>query len=617
MKILSALLLAVPFFAAAQTPEVPHKMSFADMTLTIRDDARREIQKDVDAMTRSPKHFNIKADRARTYFPIIEKVFEKEGVPDDFKYLVLQESSLVADAVSTSNAVGFWQFKDFTAIEMGLRVDNEIDERMNIAASSRAAARYIQKNNSLFDNWLYALQAYQMGAGGVMRSVSEDNSGKKHAEITSKTYWYIKKFLAHKIAFENAVKGKGQVELMVIDSEKSRKDLMELSKDISIDVSELMNYNKWTKSGKIPSDRNYAVIVPMVTGVKLPVETIAVAKADETSASRASEKTEYAASSGKIRINNIPAVAALPQETTVQFAERNGVDLAQFLKWNDLGYSTKLVPGSYYFVAKKRARASEDFHTLIEGETLWQVSQRYGLQLKKLKKFNRVQSEVPAGTTLWLSSVKPRSAKNAVTAPDVVQVDDSETFSWASSPSDQSGSTPSQDPIEPAETPANDSVEVIYTNEGGQSASITIIPVVNDSTQVNTFAGDSSNVTSVVVSESAVIKQSGSRHAVQAKETLYAIAKTYNVAVMDLVRWNNLDLQQGIKIGQILIVSDPEGQKAVLASNKEVVHEVKASDTLYGIARKYGVTIKQIMDWNEKKDFTLSVGEKLKVAAPQ
>ena len=133
--------------AQGQIPQVPHKMEFAGMTLTIRDDARKEIQKDVNSLTQSPRHHNIKIERAKTYFPIIEKVFEEERVPDDFKYLALQESALIADAVSVSNAVGFWQFKDFTAVEMGLRVDKEIDERLNIVSSSRAAARYIKKNN--------------------------------------------------------------------------------------------------------------------------------------------------------------------------------------------------------------------------------------------------------------------------------------------------------------------------------------------------------------------------------------------------------------------------------------------------------------------------------------
>jgi membrane-bound lytic murein transglycosylase D len=45
----------------------------------------------------------------------------------------------------------------------------------------------------------------------------------------------------------------------------------------------------------------------------------------------------------------------------------------------------------------------------------------------------------------------------------------------------------------------------------------------------------------------------------------------------------------------------------------EVEHQVKATDTLYSIARQYGVTIKELMEWNNKKDFALSVGERLKV----
>src|SRR5688572_16134864 len=127
MKILAALFFAAVLPVAAQPPQVPSRMDFAGITLIIHDDARREIQADVDALTKSPKHYNIKVERAKSYFPIIEKVFAEEQLPDDFKYLSLQESALIADAVSTSNAVGFWQFKDFTAIEMGLRVDREVD----------------------------------------------------------------------------------------------------------------------------------------------------------------------------------------------------------------------------------------------------------------------------------------------------------------------------------------------------------------------------------------------------------------------------------------------------------------------------------------------------------
>ena len=82
---------------------------------------------------------------------MIERVLKEENVPDDFKYLCIQESGLISDAVSSAKAVGFWQFKDFTAREVGLRVDNRIDERKNIVSATRGAAKYLKRNNFQFD----------------------------------------------------------------------------------------------------------------------------------------------------------------------------------------------------------------------------------------------------------------------------------------------------------------------------------------------------------------------------------------------------------------------------------------------------------------------------------
>jgi membrane-bound lytic murein transglycosylase D len=105
-------------------------------------------------------------------------------------------------------------------------------------------------------------------------------------------------------------------------------------------------------------------------------------------------------------------------------------------------------------------------------------------------------------------------------------------------------------------------------------------------------------------------------HVVLQGETLYAIAKQYGVGVMDLVNWNQLNLQDGIRPGQILKTAEVQPvEESVTTPEKlaAIEHEVKATDTLYGIARKYNVTIKELMEWNNKKDFTLTVGEKLKV----
>jgi membrane-bound lytic murein transglycosylase D len=614
MKIVTALLFAAVFPVAAQIPQVPHKMDFAGITLIIREDARKEIQEDVNALTKSPKHYNIKVERAKSYFPLIEKVFAEEKLPDDFKYLALQESALIADAVSVSNAVGFWQFKDFTAMEMGLRVDREVDERLNIVSSSRAAARYIKKNNTFFDNWVYALQAYQMGAGGVMKSVKDTQAGVARMEIDSKTYWYVKKYLAHKIAYEPALGGKGQVELLTYEN-KNGKPLAQIAQEVGVSEDDLLAYNKWTKSGKVPADRAYVVAIPVIGATNNNVANALVKNEVKTVES----PTQYLKiPAAKKRINGVLAIQANSGETLSTLAARADVSLAKFLRYNDLDTNAKIIPGEYYFLGKKRGRAEDNFHKVTVGEDLWLISQHYGVKLKKLRKFNRLRNNDPvfAGNMLYLASTRPASEEFTKSDTETVAVDNRETFGWDVNP----GST---------ETRTKDSVFVPPVVV--EAPSTVVIPVVqpvledidsSENLQVNAITEVTPNIESPAPKEEILTNNTPkkSEHTVQVKETLYSIAKIYNVGVMDLVKWNNLDLQQGIKVGQILKVSDIQSVSAQTASNqplRDTVHEVKSSDTLYSIARLYGVTIKDLMDWNGKKDFSLSVGEKLKIQQRQ
>lgn len=631
MKLILALFLAATVRVAAQTPEVPHKMKFADLTLTIRDDARKEIEKDVEAFTRYAKSYQIKVDRARTYFPIIEKIFAEENVPDDFKYLVLQESALIPDAVSVSNAVGFWQFKDFTAVEMGLRVDKEVDERMNIYSSTRAAARYLKKNNKFFDNWLFALQAYQMGAGGVMRSEKNTRGGEKHMEITSKTYWYVKKYLAHKIAYEGAVKGEGTISIVAYNNE-SKKSLRDIAEEVSVPEEELQTYNKWVKRSSIPGDRQYVVAIPVkgdATEIRIPDTRTSPAVAD---ASRGLQDTAIPQGSIKkaqdrMKINGIMAIRAEENETPAKLASRAGVDLSAFLKWNEISISDRMSPGRYYFLGKKRVRASSAYHKVREGETLWMISQEYGVQLKKLKRFNRLQRDerIAPGMTLWLASMKPKNSRSEPPSSKVIEVDKQETFNWEVAPA----GTGEQD-ITPAPEEVRAEPDIVVTASDATENT----PVVAEELKKDVI--DSVSVSETVVSAETLPAESVAtipaelmsadtlkktvtipvkEHIVQSKETLYAIARLYKVGVMDLVQWNDLDLQQGIKIGQTLRVTEPQeiAKYHETAPVSEIEHVVKPSDTVYSIARKYGVTIKELMDWNSKKDFTLAVGERLKI----
>jgi len=573
----------------AQTPEVPHKMHFADMTLTIRDDARREIQKDVDALTQHPRYFNIKVERAKTYFPIIDKIFEEERLPLDFKYLVLQESALIADAVSVSNAVGFWQFKDFTAMEMGLRVDKEVDERMNIHSATRAAARYLKKNNFMFNNWLLALQSYQMGGGGVQRSVGDKYNGARHMDITSDTYWYIKKYLAHKVAFENAVKGEAQVKVSQYPI-TSAKSFSELSNELAMEESVLRDYNKWIRKDKIPADKTYVVVIP--TG-KLPSEfntlNIASSSKPEVIEVKPTARTE------KKRHNGILAIQAMPGETTTSLAKRAGVGISEFLKFNEIPIDHTVMVGSHYYLARKKIRSSGESYTVRSGDDWWLVSQQTGVQLKRLKKYNKqLTASLKAGDVVRLDNVKQPITTTTNTAPVlepiaeetivVAEIDSDSFFNWEVRPKEAATTvqTKTQTQTEPA----------VVRIEKAPADSVRL-----------------------ALKQPEATAEKPATHQVKQGETLYAIAKQYNVGVTDLLEWNSLEIASGIKPGQVLAVKPTQAKESVpqTPQSQFIVHEVKESDTLYSVARQYNVTIKDIMEWNKKEDFKVSRGEKLRI----
>jgi membrane-bound lytic murein transglycosylase D len=310
----------------------------------------------------------------------------------------------------------------------------------------------------------------------------------------------------------------------------------------------------------------------------------------------------------------VQAIQASEGETASALAARAEVSVTKFLKWNDMDASTKLVAGEYYFLGKKRGRAQENFHKAGSGENLWSISQRYGVQLKKLKRFNRTESNVViAGTMLYLASTRPKAEELSTSSSQAVVIDQSETFNWDVNPSARNASQVQDTVTLPAMTASTESTEP------SDNTGITNNPpeVVEDPM---TSESDSLSSVASTPAQTIFVQPKKTQHIVQAKETLYSIAKIYNVGVMDLVRWNDLDLQQGLKIGQVLKVTDmapvSEMRKEQIAM-RDVVHEVKSSDTLYSIARLYGVTIKDLMDWNQKKDFSLSVGEKLKIQQRQ
>ena len=288
MKQALLVLLFTSYQLIAGGPSVPSQMEFGGMTLKITTSGQRELQKLVDALHASPRHHEIMADRARLYFPIMERIFAEERVPDAIKYLAIQESGLISDAVSSANAVGYWQFKDFTAREMGLRVDRKVDERKNIVSATYGAAKYLKQNNFYFKNWLYAIMAYQTGRAGAQKHIDKSNLGARKMTIDKDTYWYVMKFLAHYIAFRDDInKPQSEGWQLAEFSQAGNRDLNSIAREFNVEQEKVKEYNKWV-NGKIPNDKQYTVILP-VQG-KLPKGLVAYSRPSQGRIKEATSK---------------------------------------------------------------------------------------------------------------------------------------------------------------------------------------------------------------------------------------------------------------------------------------------------------------------------------------
>jgi hypothetical protein len=114
--------------------------------------------------------------RTTRYFPYIEKVLGKHGLPDDLKYLAVAESALRIHAGSPKGAMGIWQLMPQTARKYGLTVNDRFDQRRNVYLSTPAAAAYLADLHEQFGSWSLTLAAYNMGAEGLEAEILEQGT---------------------------------------------------------------------------------------------------------------------------------------------------------------------------------------------------------------------------------------------------------------------------------------------------------------------------------------------------------------------------------------------------------------------------------------------------------
>lgn len=150
---------------------------------------------------------NLKTHRlhriSQDWFPVIEPILKKHGIPEDFKYVPLIESGLKA-GTSHKGASGYWQFMPGTARAFGLKVNGKVDERQDIRKSSEAAAKYIKELYNIFGNWTLVAAAYNVGEGSLLRSIKKQGQDNYYLlSLNRETSAYVYRLISMKEIIEN------------------------------------------------------------------------------------------------------------------------------------------------------------------------------------------------------------------------------------------------------------------------------------------------------------------------------------------------------------------------------------------------------------------------------
>lgn len=136
----------------------------------------------------TPNSLDAYIERIEPHRAVICDVLKSEGLSCDWIALALAESGGDASNVSPKGAVGMWQLMPATARHYGLRVDSKVDERLDIAKSTRAAARYIRKHLKTFHGDIeWAVAAYNAG-GSNLRRKTNYQKGKKFDIVKQVSY---------------------------------------------------------------------------------------------------------------------------------------------------------------------------------------------------------------------------------------------------------------------------------------------------------------------------------------------------------------------------------------------------------------------------------------------
>lgn len=378
---------------------------------------------------RHPSYFKRIAKRAEPFLHYIVEEIEKRQMPMELALLPIVESAFDPFAYSHGRASGLWQIVPDTGTRFKLKQTYWYDGRRDVIAATRAALDYLSFLHKTLDgDWLNAIAAYNSGEGRVGRAIKRNR--KKHLptdfwslDLPRETISYVPKLLAladilrntdefniewPKIANEPAIK--------IVDAH-SQIDLAKAAEMAEMELDELHalnpGYNQWATDPKGP----HKFIVPVAKAAKFEQNLANLPKKERMAWSRYVVRSGDTLGTIAQKFNT--SVSVLKDVNKIK---KNIIRVNQALM---IPSSTKaltdysLTADNRLIKTQSRQRANTKLsHTVKNGDTMWDISRLYKVNVRSLAKWNGMAPTDPIKPgqklVVWKDKATEAQSANAV-----------------------------------------------------------------------------------------------------------------------------------------------------------------------------------------------------------
>ncbi len=342
------------------------------------------------------KMFGRWLERAGKHIPRIQMVFASEGLPLDLAYLAMIESGFNEKAYSWAHAAGPWQFIESTGRIYGLDNNWWLDERRDIEKSTRAAARFLKYLNQRFDgHWYLAVAAYNAGGGKVRKAIRKAGSRDfwtlaRGKVLRAETKNYVPKLLAA-LTIVRDLEAYGFADLDFEHQPKYEVVTLPTTTDLEVvaelsgsGYAELKALNPELKRWCTPPGvRDYQLRVPAGRGDIFRTAYADLPQKDRARYHRhkiaAGDNLRSLARKYRIRVDDIVSLNKIKNPRALQI----GQDLILPLRE---GFTQLPIDE----LADDYLRSRRQLYTVRSGDSLWKISQRFGVTQKQLRIWNRL-----------------------------------------------------------------------------------------------------------------------------------------------------------------------------------------------------------------------------------